>query len=137
MKKMLAPLIHAAFLIPLIAIAMASIELIARVFRLLPDYIRVFEWPYIFLIIGVMFISGIPLFWLANHLMQAIERLQSPSLFDHLRQTIVFYLIIGLISFAWISSGFSGGEDDVYFLTFLGYSLLSIAVNLIFLFGRH
>jgi len=62
LKKVITPIIHAAFIIPLLTIAMGSIELMARIFGLLPDYIAVFRVPYVFLIIGIIIISGIPLF---------------------------------------------------------------------------
>ena len=136
MKKITTPIIHAVFLIPLTFVAMGSIELIARVFGLLPDYIAVFRVPYVFLIIGIIIISGIPLFWLANRLMQVLEKLRSPAIYDHFRQSIFFYFIIVYILLTWISSGFSGSEDDVYFLTFSGISIVSIVINLIFLFRR-
>ena len=90
-RKIITPIIHAAFLIPLLTIAMGSIERMARTFGILPDYIRVFEAPYIFLTIGIIVISGIPLFWLDNLLMQGIEKLHRPTIYDHLRQSIFFY----------------------------------------------
>lgn len=118
-------------------IAMGSIELVARSFGLIPDYIAVFKIPFIFVIISVIVISGIPLFWLANRFMRALEKLQSTTIYDHLRQSIFFYLIIAYSLGTWVFSGFKGGEDDVYFLTFLVISIVSIATNLVFLFrGR-
>lgn len=136
MKKITTPIIHAAFLIPLLTIAMGSIELMTRTFGLLPDYIRVFEVPYIFLTIGIIVIAGIPLFWLANRLMQRLEKLHGPTIYDHFRQSIFFYLIIVYSVSAWIFSGFSGSVDDLYFLTLSSFSLISLVVNYIFLFQK-
>ncbi len=136
MKKFITPIIHAASLIPLLIIAMGSIEFMARTFGLLPDYILVFEGPYIFLTIGIIVISGIPLFWLANGVLQGLEKLQSPTIYDHFRQSIFFYFIIVYSLSTWSFSGFSGSVDDVYFLTLSGFSLVSIMINYIFLFRR-
>ena len=136
MKKIIIPIIHLVFLIPLLTIAMGFVELIARTFGLLPDYIRVFEVPFVFLMIGIIVISGIPLFWLANRLMQGLEKLHSPTIYDHFRQSIFFYFIIVYSLSAWIFSGFSGNVDDLYFLTLSGFSLISIMINYIFLFRR-
>ena len=136
MKKFITPVIHALFLIPLLTIAMGSIELMSRSFGLLPDYIRVFELPYIFLTISIIVISGIPLFWLANRLMQGLEKLRNPTIYDHFRQSIFFYFIIVYSLSTWIFSGFSGSVDDLYFLTLSSFSLISIVVNYLFLFRK-
>jgi len=135
MKKIITPIIHAAFLIPLLIIAMGSIELMARSFGLLPDYIHVFEVPYVFLTIGIIVISGIPLFWLANRIMQGLEKLHSPTTYDHFRQSFFFYFIIVFSLSHWIFSGFNGSVDDLYFLTLSTFSLVSIMINYI-LFQR-
>lgn len=136
MKKIITPIVHVLFLFPMTFIAMGSIELVARHFDLVPDYIAVFRVPYVFLIIGVITISGIPLFWLANRLMRAIEKLQSTTAYDHLRQSILFYFIIAYSVGTWVFSGFKGNEDDVYFLTWSGISLVSIVMNYLFLFRK-
>ena len=132
MKKIITPIIHLAFLFPLTIIAMGSIEFIARTFDLLPDYILVFRMPYIFLIIGIILISSTLLFWLANGLMQLLEKLKTPTIYDYIRQSIFYYFIIFYILLNWISSGFAGNEDDVYFLTGLCISIVSIVINIIF-----
>ena len=68
--------------------------------------------------------------------MQRVEQLPKPSVADHLRQSIFFYFIIVYSLSTWIFSGFSGSEDDLYFLTLSSISLVSAAVNQIFLFKR-
>lgn len=136
MKKIISILIHIIFLIPLLIIAMGLVELIASKFGLLPDYIRVFEMPYILLMIGIIVIFGIPVFWLANRLMYAIEKVQIPTIYDHLRQSVFFYIIIIYSLFTWISNGFQGSVSDLYFLILSGFSMISILVNYIFLFRR-
>ena len=137
MKKIITPIINLAFLFPMTFITMGSIELVARSFGLIPDYISVFKIPFIFIIISVIVISGIPLFWLANRFIQELEKLKSTTIYDHFRQSIFFYLIIAYSLGIWVFSGFKSEEDDVYFLTFLVISIVSIVINLIFLFLRH
>ena len=132
MRKVISPFIHLAFLIPALVIAMGAIELIARKFDLLPEYINVFKPPYIILIIGIIILSGGLLFWFANRLMRAVERFKSLTIYDHLRQSIFYYFIIVFVFFTWIFNGFNGNEDDVYFLTGLCISIVCIVVNLIF-----
>jgi len=135
MKKIISPIIHTAFLIPLLIIAMGSTELIAQSFELLPDYIRVFEVPFVFIIITIIIISGVPLFFLANRLMQRLEKQRSPTIYDHIRQSIVFYFIIVYSLFTWIFADFRGNMHDLYFLTLSAYSMISIMINYI-LFQR-
>lgn len=132
MKKIITPIIHLVFLFPLTFIAMGSIEFIARTFGLLPDYILVFRIPYIFLIISIILLSSTLLFWLANRLMQLLEKLKKPTIYDYIRQSIFYYFIICYILLNWISSGFTGNEDDVYFLTGLSISIVSIVINVLF-----
>jgi len=134
MKKVIKPILHIAFLIPMTAIAMGSIEFIAQTFDLLPDYFAVFKIPYVFLITSIIIISGIPLFWLANRMMQALKKLKKPTLIDHVWQSIFYYFIIAFCLINWVFSGFDSGENDVYFVTWLIISIVAIVVNYLFLF---
>ena len=134
MERIITPIIHAAFLIPLLAISMGSIELIAVTFDLVPDYISVFRVPYIFLITIIIIIFGIPIFWLANRAIRAIEKDKNRTILDHIRQSFFFYLLILYVLITWIFSGFKGDVDDVYFLTGLMISIISIVLNYNFLF---
>ena len=131
MKKIITPILNAAFLIPLLIIAMGSIELMVQSFGLSSDYIRVFEVPYVFLTIGIIVISGIPLFWFANRLMQRIEKLRRPTIYDHFRQSIFFYFIIVYSLSTWIFSDFNANVDNLYFLTLSAFSIVSIMINYI------
>ncbi len=135
-RKIFTPIIHAAFLIPLLTIAMGSIERMAQSFGLLPNYIFVYKAPYIFLTISIIIISGTPLFWIANRLMQGLEKLHRPTVYDYFRQSIFFFFIIVYSLATWILSGFNGTVDDLYFVTLSIYSLISIVVNYIFLFRK-
>jgi len=136
MKKLITPLVHLPFLIPILAIAMGSIELMARRFDFLPDYIRAFEVPYVFLTLGIIVIFSSLLFWLANRLMQFLDKLANPGIYDHFRQSIFFYLITACILASWIFNGFTGGEDDVYFVTMVTISVVAITLNCIFLIRK-
>ena len=133
MKKLITPIIYGLFLFPNLAVAMGSIEYIANKFNLLPNYIDVFRIPYLFLIIGIILLFGIPCFWLANHLLRRIEKYNNPTFTDHFRQALFYYFIIICVFTAWIFIGYSANEDDVYFLTGLTISAVAIIINFIFL----
>ena len=129
MKKAIAPFIHALFLIPLLTIAMGAIELIAKHFDLVPDYFDVYRMPQVFLIAGTIICAGIPLFLLANRMIKALEKWKDPSINDHLRHSIFYYFIIVFCLLNWFLVGFNGNISDVYFLTGVSISLISICVN--------
>ena len=129
MKKALTPIIHALFLIPLLTIAMGAIELIAKHFDLVPDYFAVYRAPQVFLIVGTIIFAGIPLYLLANRIIKALEKWNDPSIKDHLRQSIFYYFIIAFCLLNWFLAGFKGNISDVYFLTVLSISLISICIN--------
>ena len=65
---------------------------------------------------------------------QVFEKLKNPSIYDHVRQSIFFYFIILYVLVTWIFYGFTGSEDDVYFLTGLAISIVAIVINYKFLF---
>ena len=113
----------------MMAIAMGAIEFMAQRFDLLPDYIQVYKIPYIFLIGGIILISGILVYNLANRLMKGLEKLKKPTFLDHARQSIFYYLLLLAIFINWIFVGYSGGENDVYFVCFLMISIVAIGMN--------
>lgn len=129
MKKLIAPVIYIGFLIPILAITMSAIEVTARKYDFIPDYIIAFQYPYILIIIFVVLTFGIPIYWLANRLIQIVDKIKSPSFQNHFRQSLFYYILITLILMSWMFRGFEGGEDDVYFLSFLIISLLAITSN--------
>ena len=103
---------------------------------ILGEYEGVIDTPIFITFLSGIIIFGIPLFWLANALMQSIEKLQNPRIYDHLRQSVFHFLIIIYSSSIWISRGFSGNEEDGYLLLWLGISLIAIVINYIFLFRK-
>lgn len=136
MKKVITPIIHTAFLIPLLIIAMGSTELIARSFELLPDYIRVFEMPYIFITISIIILSGIPIYFIASRLLLRLEKLHGINFYDHIRQSIFYYIVIIYSLTRWLFYGFFSNEDDLYLLTMSAYSLIAIMINYILIRRR-
>jgi len=133
MKKLITPIIHAVFLIPLTGITV-GIETLAREMGILGEYEGVIDTSLFVTFFSGIIIFGIPLFWLANVIMQSIEKLQSPSIYDYLRQSIFLFIIIIYSTSTWISHGFSRNEEDGYLLLWLGISLVAIVINYIFLF---
>lgn len=135
MKKLFTPIIHVVFLLPLTGITV-GVEMLARETGILGEYKGVIDTPlFITFFMGII-IFGIPLFWLANALIQSIEKSHSRSIYDYLRQSIFFFIIIIFSTTTWISRGFSGNEEDGYLLLWLGISLIAIVINYIFLFRR-
>jgi hypothetical protein len=110
--------------------------MLARETDILGEYEGVIDTPLIITFLSGIIIFGIPLFWLANALMQSIEKLHSPSIYDYLRQSIFLFIIIAYCTSTWIAHGFSGNEEDGYLLLWLGISLVAIVINYIFLFRR-
>ena len=131
MKRIITPFIHLTFLIPLTGITVAGLMLIERTYGFQLDLTGLIEGSLIIIIFGI------PLFMLANRLMQGPEKLLSPSILDHLRQSLFFYLIIIYSLSTWIFEGFSDSESNGYLLLWSGGSLVAIVVNCIFLFRKH
>lgn len=135
MKKIFTPLIHIIFLFPLTAISV-GVEMLARDMDILGEYAGVIDMPTFLTFATSVIIIGLPLFWLANTIMQRIEKLQNPALYDFIRQSVFFFMIIIYAILTWISRGFYGNEEDGYLLLWLGISLVAIVVNYIFLFSN-
>ena len=135
MKKIFTPLIYTLPLFILTALAVGS-EMQARNIGLLPEYSSVIEPLLAGLIFGTIIIFGIPLFWLTNYLIQKLEKITKPNFYDHLRQSIFFYLLIIYSFSTWALHGFSGSEEDGYLLIWLGISITAILVNYFFLFYK-
>lgn len=137
MKKILSPIGYFFALIPIgiiIAMALGSVGFVLEYFH--------FYLLYQELILGAILILplGIVLFWLTNAAIVKHEDLLHPDMFDHLRQSIIYYLIFiyGLYGFIWPSSrgGKLGTLDDVMAALALG-SLLPIIINALFLYKLH
>lgn len=134
-KKLITPIIHVVFLVPLTGITV-GVEMFARKTGILGEYADVIDIPSFITFFSGIIIFGIPLFWLANVLMQSIEKLHSPGIYDFLRQSILFLIIIIYCTSTWITYGFSGNEEDAYLLLWLGISLVAILINCVYLFRK-
>ena len=132
MKKLITPVIHSVFLIPMTGI-IVGIEMIARETGILGEYKGIIDQPTTTTFLLGLIIFGIPVFWLANVLMQKIEKLQSPKIYDCLRQSIIFFIVIVLCISTWIAHGCGNSEEDGYLLLWSGISIVAIMVNYIFL----
>jgi len=133
MRKIFTPFIYIIFLLPLTGISV-GVEMLARESGILGEYTGVIDMPTVLTFSSSVIIFGLPLFWLANALMQSIEKLHNPSIYDFIRQSIFFFMIIFYITLTWIFRDFNGNEEDGYLLLWLGISLVAIVVNYIFLF---
>lgn len=135
MRKLITPILYAAFLIPLTGIAV-GIEAILRTVGILGEYKGVIDLSLTITFISSIVIIGVPLFWIANMLIQRLEHLQSPKLLDHFRQSLFYYLIAIFSVATWITRGFKNNEDDGYLLLWMGISLVGILINYLFMLMR-
>jgi cytochrome bd-type quinol oxidase subunit 2 len=135
MKKIITPIFHVMFMIPMTGI-MVGVEMIARETGILGEYKGIIDLPTtITFLLGIP-IFGIPVFWLANILMQKIEKLQSPKIYDFMRQSIFYFVVFIGCASTWIAHGCGGTEEDGYLLLWSGISLIAVVINYIFLFRK-
>jgi di/tricarboxylate transporter len=127
MKAFITPLIYVTFLIPMTAITVSITMFLERVIDYQLDFVGFIEGALIIVIFGI------PVFWLANCVLQRIEKRDRPTLHDHIRQSIFLYLIIIYCLSNWSVHGFSGSEEDFYFLLWSGSSLVGIVIHYLFL----
>ena len=106
----------------------------ARKIGILGEYQGVMDMPTIVTFLCAIVVSGIPIFWVANLIVQAIEKLSYPKTSDHIRQSFFLYIIIIYVIITWIVHGFTGGEEDGYLMLWSGISFIAIMMNYIFLF---
>jgi hypothetical protein len=134
-KKLITPIIYVIFLLPLTGISV-GVEMLARETGILGEYTGLIDTPTVLTFSSSVIIFGFPLFWLANAIMLSIEKLHNPSIYDFIRQSIFFFMIIIYAILTWIFCGFSGNEEDGYLLLWLGISLIASLINYIFLFQK-
>ena len=136
MKKLITPVIHAFFLPPMTGLTV-GIELIARNIGLLGEFEGVIDTPTAILFFFAIIICGIPVFWLANVLMQYVEKGQKPGKNDFIRQSVLYFLIMFYCLSVWASDGFQLYEEDGYLLLWSGISMLAIVINYFFVRKRN
>jgi len=131
MKKILSPVVYAAFLalvffLDTVVLAIIQMELEVQLAGT------------IFLLILFAAVSTL-LFWLSNKLMSRLEKLNKPKIADHFRQSSVCYLAIVVILFEIIriqaQTAFNPSSQLIKAVIIaLAISIWAIVVNGIFLY---
>jgi hypothetical protein len=111
-----------------------GVEMMSRSLGILGEWKEVIDLPGFILLLITIIVVGIPVFWLANLFMRWIEKLSNPSIYDHFRQSLFFYLILIYCFISWMAGGFGITEEDAYLLLWAGISSIGILVNYRFLF---
>jgi hypothetical protein len=130
-KKMISPILYAAFLVPVLIGTIAVIASIESTIGL-SRFILVGA-PEAFISIIII---GSLLFWLANKLMTGLEKLLKPSSLDHFRQSSLYYLTSLYALTSLVRHGYYGGLGEAYMLIALVISVWAIIVNATFLYKR-
>lgn len=133
MRKLVTPILQALLLLPLTGISVAF-EMVGRRFGVLPEWRGIIDTPLLFFGGVLILVVGIPFFRLTNRLLQRFEKLTAPSIYDHIRQSLFFYLIVILCVSIWVWQGYHSSEEDGYFLVWSGYSVIAILSNYYYLF---
>lgn len=136
MKKVITPLFYSVFLFLLTGLSV-GVEMLVRSTGLIGEYQNVVDTPLVATYLASLLALGIPLFWLANHLMQLIEKPKSRRAIDHLRQSIFYYAVVIATLATWATRGYNGGESDGYLLLWLGISFLAVITNYLSLRSKH
>lgn len=131
--KFLSSIFYSLFLIPTLAAMLVTVMISERVFG--------FYFPgtgEIEVLLSVLCVGGI-FFWTANIMIQKHEKLKSPNIIDHLRQSLLFYLLLAsdvgkIIS---LTPGNRAGLRYGYMLVFIFISTWAILVNAVYLFKLH
>lgn len=131
MKKTLSPLVYTAFLTPTLIGTIICLNLIEKYFGLsrftmvgLPE--AIFS----------LTILSLFIFWLANKTINGLEKLHIPTIKDHLRQTLLCYLIGANGFIRLFSKGYHGGLGEAVFYMTSYASILAIIINAFFLLQR-
>ena len=126
-----APIIYAASLVPIIIILISILSYVEnKYFGFLFGLAGIVE------VIIVIATFGTLILWLANDIISGLEKLHKPSISDHVRQSIIFYLIVLLTLLNFFSKGYNGGLHEGMLLISLLISGWAIILNAIFLYRR-
>ena len=93
LKKILSPIVYAAFL------SLALLIIYGGTYFVTEFIVRSSRFVELTMV-SLILIIGTFLFWSANHVMQALEKLHKPKIADHLRQSCVYYLAL-ILSIAY------------------------------------
>lgn len=128
MRNILTPILYGVLLLPMTALAVAA-EMLARSTGWLPPYTGYIDAPLVVVMLSSILLVGVPLFWCVSQVLLKIEGRRKLVTSHHIRQCICYYLISLYCIITWMSSGFSGNEEDGYLLLWLGISLIAITMN--------
>lgn len=129
--KLITPLIYAFFLFPITAIAV-GIETFLRNAGILGEYTGVIDTPTFFVFFFSILFIGTLFFWIANIILQRIEKLENFSISNHFRQSIFFYLLGLFALLTWIINGLGNSEEDGYLLMWIEISAVGVVTNYLF-----
>lgn len=135
MIKSLTPLFYFIFVIPMTGVAIAM-EAWMRSVGILGDYMGVVDLPLLLVFLGSILLIGVPVFGLTNVLIAKMEKPRETTVIDHLRQSLLFYMLVTYCAASWGARGFSNTETDGYLLLWTGIALIAIAVNYVWLLRR-
>lgn len=133
--RLITPIFYIAFLFLLTGIAI-GIEALVRSAGILGEYKDVIDLPLFIVFLISIIIFGIPLLWLANSLILRLEKIKNPTILDHFRQSLFYYLMLIYTLISWIAGGLRNTEEDGYLLLWMGISVIGIAVNYQYLLRR-
>ncbi len=133
MKKILTPILHFIFAIPVFSLILISLGAFEQIIGFL------FPWGRNGAVEGLLIfgLTTLGVFYLANFVVQKIEHLKKPNIIDHFRQSSIFYIIFfytGTKSLLWyIKYPISTCKTDChgYFIIFLSVfiPLSAIIIN--------
>lgn len=131
LKKIISPVIYAAFFIPIFLGTVFLLAVIERTIGFSFGYYGHVEMPVFILILST-------LLWPANHIITKVEKLQKPKIQDHFRQSVLYYVstIFAVMFFIRFNYGTGFGLGDVYMLMILIISVLAVIINALFLFRQ-
>lgn len=132
MRKFITPILYIAFLFPLTAMAV-GMEALLQANGILKEFDGTVDPARILLFVGGVVVFGCPMFWLANYALKKIEKTSGKVIFDHIRQSIFYYVLGACCLAIWIVGGFGTNENDGYLMIWISMSLVAIIVNYYFL----
>lgn len=130
MIKIISPFLYLALAIPVAALSLMTLILLDGhgIRSFLPGAGEIEG------LIGIILFGGL-FFWFGSRVLCWLEKIVQPSFYDHIRQSIGYYLLIlfVLVYVVITPNSLSGGLDFGYILAFIPTSLWAIVVNYFFI----
>lgn len=131
MRKIISPFIYIAFLIPAFLGFIAVISFVENSVGFLFDLNGLVELPLFVITIGSI------LFIIANVVIARFEKLSKPTVLDHLRQSVGFYILGLAIVVKLAPQGFNTAAlRDALRFAILIISLWAIVINAMYIIHR-